>query len=155
MEAKSITIFVVLHLKMGRILAIDYGVKRTGLAVSDETQTFAFALDTVATHDLNEYLVKYISEHQIEAIVVGEPRRLNNLPTDATPHIDGFVRRLGKEFPSLNIYRIDERFTSSMAQQAIIDSGVKKKERKDKSLIDKVSATIILQSWMQKRDLKR
>ena len=135
---------------MGRILAIDYGVKRTGLAVSDESQTFAFALDTISTANLTAFLVNYLKENVVDAFVVGEPKKLNNTPTDATPHIEGLIRRLTKDFPSQKIYRIDERFTSSMALQSLIESGVKKKERKDKSLIDKVSATIILQSWLEK-----
>lgn len=140
---------------MGRILAIDYGIKRTGLAVSDESQTFAFALDTIPTQELTGFLIKYIKENSIDAIIVGEPRSLKNQPTDATPHIEGFVRRLAKDFPMQKIYRVDERFTSSMAKQSIIDSGVKKKDRRDKGLVDKVSATIILQSWMEQRDSRQ
>ena len=155
MNYETITIFVVLPTEMGRILAIDYGIKRTGLAVSDETQTFAFALDTIPTHDLHLFLVKYLNENVVDAFVIGEPRNLQNQPTDVTPHIEGFIRRLTKEFPNHEIYRMDERFTSSMALQSIIDSGVKKKDRRDKGLIDKVSATLILQSWMEQRDRRR
>jgi putative holliday junction resolvase len=137
---------------MGRILAIDYGIKRTGMAVSDETGSFAFALDTVATTKLQEYLLSYIRLNTVDAIVVGEPRKLNNEPTDATPHIEGFIRRLKKDFRDMKVFRVDERFTSSMALQAIIDSGVKKKDRKNKELIDQVSATIILQSWIAQQN---
>jgi putative Holliday junction resolvase len=136
---------------MGRILAIDYGVKRTGLAISDESQTFAFALDTIPTIALSEFLMKYLKENAVDAFVVGEPKNMNNTSTDATPHIEGFIRRLRKEFPDQKIYRIDERFTSSLAKDAIIQSGMKKSDRKDKSLVDKVSATIILQSWIGRR----
>jgi putative Holliday junction resolvase len=137
---------------MGKVLAIDYGLKRTGLAISDETKTFAFGLTTVLTQQLHHFLTEYCSENAIEAFVVGIPKRLNNLPTDASPHVEGFIRRLNKEFPGKDVYRVDERFTSSMAAQAIIDSGVKKKGRQDKALVDMVSATIILQSWMESRD---
>ena len=131
-----------------RVLAIDYGTKRTGLAVTDETQTFAFGLTTVATKDIFKFLKEYLITHQLEGFVVGEPKRMNNTATDATVHIEAFIKKLIKEFPGLAIYRMDERFTSAMAKQSIIDSGVKKKGRENKEMIDMVSATIILQSWI-------
>ena len=137
---------------MGRILAIDYGLKRTGIAVSDETQTFAFALETVSTHELEMFLKKYCNENPVDAFVVGEPRDMRNIPADATPHIEGFVRRLNNLFPDFKVYRIDERFTSSIAMRSIIDSGVKKKGRREKGLVDQVSATIILQSWIEQQN---
>lgn len=136
---------------MGKVLAIDYGLKRTGLAISDDTKTFAFGLTTVATAQLQVFLSEYCASNDIEAFVVGIPTRLNNQPTHATPHVEGFIRRLSKEYPGKVIYWMDERFTSSMAAQAIIDSGVKKKGRQDKSLVDMVSATIILQSWIESK----
>jgi len=134
-----------------RVLAIDFGTKRTGIAVSDETQTFAFGLTTVHTKDLFKFLSDYILNHPVEGFVVGEPKRMNNTETDATVHVEAFIKRLKKEFPSLAVYRMDERFTSAMAKQSIIDSGVKKKGRENKELVDMVSATIILQSWIERK----
>ncbi len=135
---------------MGRIIAIDYGTKRTGLAVTDESGIFAFGLTTVTTHDLPEFLKKYVLENQIEGFVIGEPRTLSNKETDATKYIEAFIKYLKKLFPSIAVHRMDERFTSGMATKSILDSGVKKKDRRDKSLVDMVSATIILQSWLEK-----
>ena len=141
--------FIILQSEMmQRVLAIDYGTKRTGVAVTDETQTFAFGLTTVATKDIFKFLSDYVKNHPVEGFVVGEPKRMNNTATDATVHVEAFIKKLNKEFPSLAIYRMDERFTSAMAKQSIIDSGVKKKGRADKELVDMVSATIILQSWI-------
>lgn len=135
---------------MSRILAIDYGTKRTGLAVTDETQTFAFGLTTVATKDIFNYIESYISQNPVMEFVVGEPKKMNNTETDATVHINGFMKNLINKFPSIPVHRMDERFTSSMAKQTIIDSGIKKKGRKNKGLVDMVSATIILQSWLER-----
>lgn len=135
---------------MGRVMAIDYGTKRTGLAVTDETRTFAFGLTTVSTHELSNFLKKYLAENQIDGLVVGEPKTLANGPTHSSIHIDGFIKQLTKLFPDIPIYRMDERFTSKMASKAILDSGVNKKGRSDKALVDMVSATIILQSWLEK-----
>lgn len=140
---------------MGRILAIDYGTKRTGLAVTDETQTFAFALTTVPTHELSTYLKQYIPENKVEGIVIGEPKTMLNEPTHATKYVESFVKQLLKQFPGLPLYRMDERFTSKIASQTILDSGIKKMERRNKSLVDMVSATIILQSWLEKRNLEQ
>ncbi|MBL0340524.1 MAG: Holliday junction resolvase RuvX [Bacteroidetes bacterium] len=139
---------------MGRIIAIDYGTKRTGLAVTDETQTFAFGLTTLATHELSNYLRTYVAEHVIEGFVIGEPKTMANGPTNATVHVELFVKQLGKIFPGLPLYRMDERFTSKMASQSIIDSGIKKMGRRNKSMVDMVSATIILQSWIEKKNFK-
>lgn len=139
---------------MARVLAIDYGLKRTGLAVTDELQIFAFGLQTVVTHDLERFLKTYVVENGIAGIVVGEPKRLNNEPTDATAAINLFVNKLGKLFPEIPVYRIDERFTSSMASKAILASGIKKQERRNKALVDEVSATIILQSWLEQKELR-
>lgn len=134
---------------MGRILAIDYGTKRTGIAVSDPLRIIAGALDTVPTHTLVDFLKKYIAENDVDIIVVGKPTQMNGQPSQSMAQIEPFVRRLAKEFPTIKIEWQDERFTSVLAQRAIIDSGVKKMQRRDKSLVDKVSATIILQSYME------
>lgn len=139
---------------MGRIMAVDYGLKRTGLAVTDENQQFAFALETVPTGTVFTYLEKYFSQHPVDAIVVGEPRRLDNTPTDSTPAVEAFIRGLQRRFPAMPVHRMDERFTSGMAKQAIIDSGVARKDRRDKSMVDMVSAAIILQSWLQQREFR-
>lgn len=144
--------FIILPaLTMARILAIDYGTKRTGIAVTDETQTFAFGLETVRTFDLFRFLEAYMSKEKVVGIVVGEPKRMNNSETDATVHINTFIRQFEKKFPGIEVHRMDERFTSSIAKQSILASGVKKKDRADKSLVDLVSAVIILQSWLERK----
>ena len=134
---------------MSRIIAIDYGLKRTGLAVTDPEKIIATALDTVASANVIEYLKKYIEKESVECFVVGEPKQMNNTPSEIAPHVEGFIRRLKTSFPSVPVERIDERFTSMMAQQAILLSGVKKMARRNKDLVDKTSAVIILQSYME------
>jgi len=141
-------LFVTLQNDMGRVLAFDFGTKRTGIAVTDEEQKIAFPLDTAPTHTLFDYIRAYLSNHEVERFVVGEPKKLDNTSTDATKYVDQFMKKLNKTYPDLPIDRIDERFTSSLAFQSLIDSGVKKSERRNKELIDKASATIILQSWI-------
>ena len=136
---------------MSRLLAIDYGAKRTGLAVTDPLQIIATALDTVRTHDLMDFLKKYSQTESIEAFIVGMPRRLDNTDTDNTPRVVSFVKALKKSFPDIPIHTHDERFTSSMALQSMIASGTKKSDRREKGNIDKISATIILQSYMESR----
>ena len=133
---------------MPRILAIDYGTKRCGIAVTDTMQIIATGLTTVHSKDIIDFLKKYMEKEAVEAIVVGEPKNLKGERTDASEHADGFVTLLKKHFPGMKIARIDERFTSKMASRAIIDSGVKKKDRQNKELVDEVSATIILQSYL-------
>ena len=133
---------------MGRILAIDYGRKRVGLAVTDEFQIIANALTTVSANELFAYLHDYISKEKVDCIVIGEPKQMNYEPSESTKYIEPFIRKLKIEFPNIKIERHDERFTSKMAQQTIIDAGLKKKDRQNKSLLDSVSATIILQSYM-------
>jgi putative Holliday junction resolvase len=133
---------------MGRILAIDYGQKRAGLAVTDEMRIIATGLTTVHVKDLFEYLKNYLNKEKVDIIVVGEPKDMKNRPSDAARFIEPFVKKLKKTFPEVKVERFDERFTSVMAQQTILDSGAKKKKRQDKALIDTVSATIILQSYM-------
>lgn len=134
---------------MGRLLAIDYGVKRTGLAVSDPLKIIATGLDTIPTHTLLEYLKGYLKKEIVDCVVVGLPKQMNNEYSENMKNIRPFVKKLQDTFPSLNIQYYDERFTSSIAQKAIIEGGVKKKNRQNKALVDKVSAVIILQDYME------
>lgn len=136
---------------MPRIMAIDYGSKRCGIAVTDPLQIIANGLTTVSTHELFTFLENYFAKEEVETIVVGEPKRLNGTATHATPLVNAFVQQLSKKFPAKKIERVDERFTSKMAFQTMIDSGLKKKDRANKALVDEVSATIILQSYMETR----
>ena len=136
---------------MPRLLAIDYGAKRTGIAVTDPLQIIATALDTVRTHDLLDFLKKYSQAESIEAFIVGMPRRPDNTESDNTPRVVAFVKILKKNFPDVPVHTHDERFTSSMALQSMIASGTKKSDRREKGNIDKISATIILQSFMESR----
>lgn len=133
------------------MLAIDYGTKRTGLAVTDPLQLIATALETVPTHQLLTYLNQYVTSEPVEAFVVGLPTRLDGTDTDNTPRVRGFVEKLKTAFPAIPVHWHDERFTSSMALQAMIAGGTKKKDRREKGNIDKVSAVIILQSFMESR----
>ena len=133
---------------MGRILAIDYGHKRVGLAVSDELQIIATSLTTVETNKCITFLKDYVAKENVSCFVVGEAKHLNNTPSESAKYIEPFVQQLKKTFPDIQIARIDERFTSKMAFQTMIDSGLKKKQRQNKSLIDTISATIILQTYM-------
>ena len=133
---------------MPRILAIDYGQKRVGLAVTDNEQIIASGLITVHAEDVMCYLKQYVTKETVNAFVVGEAKNLNNTPAESARFIEPFVRRLVKEFPDIPIHRVDERFTSKMAFQTMIESGLKKKERQNKALVDEISATIILQSYL-------
>ena len=134
---------------MGRILAIDFGTKRVGIATTDPLQIIATGLTTVHPNELFDYLKKYMETETVECMVVGDPKRLNNEPSQAAAGADLLAKKLGKEFPLVKIDRMDERFTSKMAFDAMLAGGLKKKARADKALIDKVSATIILQSYME------
>ena len=136
---------------MPRILAIDYGQKRVGLAVTDKEQLIAVGLTTVLSKDVLRYLSEYIENEKVVAFVVGEAKNLNNTPSESAKFIEPFVLRLSKLFPDIPIHRVDERFTSKMAFQTMIDSGLKKKARRNKALIDEISATIILQSFLASR----
>ncbi|HRY98612.1 MAG TPA: Holliday junction resolvase RuvX [Bacteroidales bacterium] len=136
---------------MGRIMAIDYGRKRVGLAVTDELQLIATGLDTVPAHTIFDYLRDYLSRENVDLFVVGKPTRLDNTPSEAQVFTEPFVKKLRKLFPTVPVERIDERFTSGMASRAILEAGAKKKDRQRKDLIDKVSATIILQSFMESK----
>lgn len=133
---------------MGKIIAIDFGLKRTGLAITDENQIIASGLTTVDSKVLMDYLVKLISKDKIETIVLGLPKRLNNEPTHITENVLLLKEALQKQFTSIKIELLDERFTSKMAFQTMIDSGLSKKQRQNKGLIDEISATILLQSYM-------
>ena len=136
---------------MARILSIDYGKKRTGLAVSDPLQLIAGGLATVATHELYDYLTQYVAREQVERIVIGEPRQPNGQPSENLARVQQFVNRWRKQRPDIPIEYYDERFTSVLAHQAMIDGGLKKKARQDKALVDEISATIILQDYMRSR----
>ena len=136
---------------MARILAIDYGSKRVGIAVTDTFQIIATGLTTVHSKDLIEFLKKYLSKENVECIVVGEPKQLNNEPSDSARFIEPFVLNLKRTFPEIKVDRMDERFTSKMAFQTMIDSGLKKKDRQNKKLVDEISATIILQSYINRK----
>ncbi|KAF0131255.1 MAG: putative holliday junction resolvase [Bacteroidetes bacterium] len=137
------------NLNMGRILAIDYGQKRSGIAVTDPSQLIANGLETVASKDLLSYIQSYMLKEQVDCIVVGEPKDMQNTASDASRFVDPFVRRLKALFPEQQIERYDERFTSKMAFQSMIDAGLSKKKRQNKALIDTISATIMLQSYME------
>lgn len=136
---------------MGRILALDFGQKRTGVAITDELQIIASGLTTIATVELISFLKEYVSKENIELFLVGEPKQMNYKASDSEVIIKPFLKKLEKEFPNIQIKRVDERFTSKMAFQTMIDSGLKKGKRKNKALVDEISATIILQSYLYNR----
>ena len=133
---------------MNRILAIDFGLKRTGIAITDELNIIASGLTTVASKDLMEFLKKTVPEKGVGTIVLGEPKRLNMQDSHSSENVRLLKEALDKEFPMLKIEMMDERFTSKLAMQSLVDGGVSKKKRRNKELIDEVSATIILQSYM-------
>ncbi len=134
---------------MGRILAIDYGRKRVGLAVTDELQIIASGLGTVHASDTITYLKRYIKDNEVECFVIGEPKDMKNRPSESERFIAPFLKTLRKAFPEIRIDRYDERFTSGIATRAILDSGAKKKDRQNKALVDTVSAVLILQSYLE------
>ena len=136
---------------MGRILSIDYGRKRTGIAVTDPLQIIAGGLATVATSQLLDWLRAYMEKEKVELVVVGEPWQTNGKPSENLPRVRAFVRSLNKAFPELPVVYYDERFTSVLAHQAMIDGGLKRKARQDKALVDEISATIILQSYLESK----
>ena len=136
---------------MARILSIDYGKKRTGLAVTDPLQIIAGGLATVSTSELFDYLQGYIAREEVERIVIGEPRQPNGQPRENLQRVQEFVNRWRKAVPQIPIEFYDERFTSVLAHQAMIDGGLKKKARQDKALVDEISATIILQDYMRSK----
>ncbi|MGY8924410.1 MAG: Holliday junction resolvase RuvX [Flavobacteriales bacterium] len=133
---------------MGRLLAIDYGSKRTGVAVTDEMQIIASGLTTVDTNNIINFLKSYIDKESVDLILIGLPKQMNNELSESEPLILKFIKTLDKELPDIPIHRVDERFTSKMAFQTMIDSGLNKKKRKNKALVDEISATLILQSYL-------
>lgn len=136
---------------MGRILAIDYGKKRTGLAVTDILQIIANGLTTVPTYELMDFILDYVKKEPVERIVVGHPKQMNNEDSENMKRIVPFVNLLKKKLPGISVELVDERFTSVLAHQAMLDGGLKKKARQNKALVDEISATIILQSYLESR----
>lgn len=134
---------------MARIMAIDYGGKRVGIAVTDPSQIIATGLTTVHSKDLVQWMDDYFKSEDVETIVIGEPKQMNNTASESAQMINQFVTHVGRKFPEKKIARMDERFTSKMAVQTMIDSGLSKKKRQNKGLIDEISATIILQSYLE------
>ena len=140
---------------MGRILAIDYGTKRIGLAVTDPMQIFASPLNTVSPQEFYNFIEGYLKTEVIDAFVIGYPVQMNNEPSESVKYINPFIKKLKKTFPEKDIHLVDERFTSQMALRTMIAGGVKKSDRKDKSLVDRISASIILQSFLDNRSNKK
>ena len=136
---------------MGRILAIDYGRKRTGIAVSDPLQLIANGLTTVPTHQLLTYILDYVAHEQVERILVGLPKQMNNEASESMKYIEPFVRSLKKKLPEMPVEYVDERFTSVLAHHAMLEGGLKKKDRQDKARVDEISATIILRDYLESR----
>ena len=134
---------------MARILCIDYGLKRTGIAVTDPLQIISTGLTTVDTHNLISFLKKYFLEETVELIIIGLPKNLDNSDTHATPLVDKVIIKLKKEFPQIPVKTVDERYTSKMAKQAMLEMGMKKKDRRNKRTVDEIAATIMLQEYMQ------
>jgi putative Holliday junction resolvase len=134
---------------MGRILAIDYGKKRSGIAVTDPLKLIASALATVPTGELLSWLTSYMKTEPVERFVIGDPKNQDGTPTDATRMVHRFIGRLENTFPQIPVTRVDERFTSKMASRSMVESGMKKKDRRNKALVDQVSATLILQGFLQ------
>ena len=140
---------------MSRILAIDFGTKRIGLAVTDPMQIFASPLNTVSPKDFDSFIAEYLKTEEVDDFVIGYPVQMNNQPSESVNFINPFIKKLKKTFPEKHIHLVDERFTSQMALRTMINGGVKKKNRQDKSMVDKISAAIILQSFLDKRSNKK
>ena len=138
---------------MGRILAIDYGHKRCGIAITDPTQLIASGLTTVQTHQIEDFLINYVSKEKVVGFVIGKPFQMNFQESESEQYIRSFSERLTHLFPEVAITRVDERFTSKMAKQSLIDSGAKKKVRKQKEAIDEISATLILQTYLDQQKI--
>lgn len=136
---------------MGRIIAIDYGSKRVGLAVTDPLQMIASPLDTIHSKDVIQYLKDYLAREEVSLFVLGKPLQMDGSDSESARLVENFLSLLRKNFPTVQVERVDERFTSKMARQTLFDAGKKKKDRQDKSLLDKVSATIILQTYLDSR----
>lgn len=136
---------------MPRILAIDYGIKRTGIAITDELQIIASGLTTVPSETAISFLSDYFSKENVAKVLIGEPKQMNGLASESTPIIEKFVADFKLAFPEMPIVRVDERFTSKMAFQTMIDSGLKKKQRQNKGLVDEIAATILLQDYLTRK----
>lgn len=136
----------------GRILAIDYGAKRTGIAVTDEMQMIASGLTTLLTKELLEWLKKYFEKERVERVLIGDPKQMNGEPSESAPLINAFVKKFKISFPDVPIEGVDERFTSKMAFHTMVNSGLKKKQRQNKALIDEISATIMLQDYLSRKN---
>lgn len=137
--------------KMPRILSIDYGIKRTGLAITDELQIIASGLTTVPTSDLIVFLKNYFNSESVTKVLIGEPKQMNGQPSQSAVLIEKFVQKFISQFPDKQVIRVDERFTSKMAIQTMIDSGLKKKQRQNKGLVDEIAATIMLQDFLLRK----
>jgi len=140
---------------LGRILALDIGRKRTGVAATDPLRIIANGISTIPTHTVIEFLTDYFQKEHVDIIVIGYPKQLNYQPSEAVTYIQPVINRIKKVFPNLTIDLVDERFTSKLAFQTMIDGGVKKKDRQNKALVDTISATIILQSYMESLNFQR
>lgn len=136
---------------MARLMAIDYGLKRTGIAVTDEMQIIASGLTTVSTAEIFDFLADYFKKERVQTVIVGEPKQMDGTQSESEPLIQEFLKKFETQFPDLNVVRFDERFTSKMAFQTMIDSGLKKKQRQNKGLVDEIAATILLQDYMQQQ----
>ena len=136
---------------MSRILAIDYGMKRTGIAVTDELQIIASGLTTIPSETTIAFLTTYFSKENVSKVIIGEPKQMNGKPSESTPIIEKFVTAFKIAFPEMKIDRVDERFTSKMAFQTMIDSGLKKKQRQNKGMVDEIAATILLQDYLTRK----
>ena len=136
---------------MSRILAIDYGRKRTGLAVSDTLQIIANGLTTVPTHELLDFIAGYVQKEPVERIIIGLPKQMNNEVSENMKYIEPFVRLLKKKIPEMPVEFVDERFTSVLAHRTMLEAGLKKKDRQNKALVDEISATIILQTYLESK----
>ena len=137
---------------MGRIIGIDYGKKRIGLAVTDPLKIIASPLNTVKANDFDAFINEYLKSEEIDAFVIGYPVRMNNMPSESVKEINPFIRKLRKRFPEKPVHLADERFTSKIASRAMIEGGLKKKKRQDKTIVDRVSAALILQAWLDKKN---
>ena len=140
---------------MGRILAFDYGRKRIGLAVTDPLQIISSPLITIGPSEIENFLFDYLKNETVDEFVIGYPVQMNNKPSNSVKYIDPFLKRLGKLFPDKPLHLVDERFTSKIALQTIIDGGIKKKDRRDKTLADKISASLILQAFLERRNFRK
>lgn len=140
---------------MGRIIGVDYGSKRIGLAVTDPLQIFASPLVTVSPAEFDSFITDYLKTNEVDAFVIGYPLQMNNKPSESVSYINPFIKKLKEKYPDATIHLADERFTSLMAVRTMVEGGVKKKDRQDKSMVDKISASIILQSFLDTRSKKK